>query len=192
MKRVLKNGIFLFALIFLISVRAQQPNIIFIMTDDMGYGDLSCYGNKNFATPHLDKLASEGVKFVNAYAAAPMCTPTRTALMTGRYPAKTPVGLLEPLRTPEKDSAYGLTADIPSLGLMMKDSGCETILIGKWHLGFLPRQSPTKNGFDYFFGIHSGGADYISHKGQNGTREHDLYENDSLNYTQGYLTELFS
>lgn len=173
-------------------VPAQRPNIIYIMTDDMGYGDLSCYGNKKFTTPNLDKLASQGVKFVNAYAAAPVCTPTRTALMTGRYPAKLSLGLLEPLRTPKKDSAYGLTGDIPSLGKLMKAGGYETVLIGKWHLGFMPQHSPIKNGFDYFFGIHSGGADYISHKGENGTRAYDLYENDSLVYTEGYLTNLFS
>src|SRR6187397_1368584 len=76
----------------------HHPNIIYIMTDDMGYGDLSCYGQKNFSTPNLDKLAAQGVKFVNAYSAAPVCTPTRAALMTGRYPAKVSVGLLEPLR----------------------------------------------------------------------------------------------
>jgi arylsulfatase A-like enzyme len=171
---------------------AQRPNIIYIMTDDMGYGDLSCYGQKNYSTPNLDKLASQGVKFVNAYAAAPVCTPTRVALMTGRYPARTPVGLMEPLRSPKLDSAYGLTSDIPSLALMMKESGYETALIGKWHLGFMAQHSPMKNGFDYFFGIHSGGADYISHRGANGGRTHDLYENDAMVYPQGYLTGLFT
>jgi arylsulfatase A-like enzyme len=181
------------SLIFLLNpLIAQRPNIIYIMTDDMGYGDLSCYGNNKFITPNLDKLASQGVKFLNAYAAAPVCTPTRAALMTGRYPARVPVGLLEPLRSPKLDSAYGLTRDIPSLGSLMKASGYETVLIGKWHLGFMPQHSPTKNGFDYFFGIHSGGADYISHKGENGSRAYDLYEDDSLVYTEGYLTDLFS
>lgn len=171
---------------------AQAPNIIYIMTDDMGYGDLSGYGNKNHSTPNLDKLALQGIKFVNAYAAAPVCTPTRTALMTGRYPARTPVGLMEPLRSPKLDSAYGLTRDIPSLGTLIKARGYETALIGKWHLGFMPEHRPIKNGFDYFFGILSGGADYISHKGTNGTKAHDLYENDSLVYMQGYLTDLFT
>jgi arylsulfatase A-like enzyme len=85
--------------------------------------------------------------------------------MTGRYPARTPVGLMEPLRGPKLDSAYGLTEDIPTLAILMKESGYETVLIGKWHLGFMPEQSPTKNGFDYFFGIRSGGADYISING---------------------------
>src|SRR5688572_22245980 len=168
---------------------AQRPNIIYIMTDDMGYGDLSCYGQKNYTTPNLDKLASQGVKFVNAYAAAPVCTPTRTAFMTGRYPARTPVGLMEPLRSPKLDGAYGLTKAIPSLATLMKESGYETILIGKWHLGFMPQQSPTQNGFDYFFGIRSGGADYVSYIGANGMRTHDLYENDVMVYPKGYLTD---
>ena len=148
----------LFLLLLNMEGLAQRPNIIYIMTDDMGYGDLSCYGQKNYTTPNLDKLASQGVKFVNAYAAAPVCTPTRAAFMTGRYPARTPVGLMEPLRSPKLDSAYGLTKDIPSLAILMKESGYETVLIGKWHLGFMPQQSPTKNGFDYFFGIRSGGG----------------------------------
>jgi len=171
-------------------MHAQQPNIIYIMTDDMGYGDLSGYGRKDYHTPHLDKLATQGIKFINAYSAGPLCTPTRTAFMTGRYPAKTPVGLIEPLTGSKKDLAFGLTTNYPSIATLMKDAGYETALIGKWHLGFLPEHSPIRNGFDYFFGIHSGGADYISHKGEHG--KHDLYENDSLVYREGYLTGLFS
>lgn len=192
-KNICSRLLFSLCLLFWVKpLPAQRPNIIYIMTDDMGYGDLSCYGNKKFTTPNLDKLAAQGVRFVNAYAAAPVCTPTRTALITGRYPARLPLGLLEPLRSPKLDSAYGLTASTPSLGLLMKAAGYQTVLIGKWHLGFMLQHSPTKNGFDYFFGIHSGGADYISHKGENGTRVHDLYENDSLVYPQGYLTDLFT
>jgi arylsulfatase A-like enzyme len=179
-------------LIYHVDGLAQRPNIIYIMTDDMGYGDLSCYGQKKYTTPNLDHLASQGVKFVNAYAAAPVCTPTRVAFMTGRYPARTPVGLMEPLRSPKLDSAYGLTSEIPSLAALIKQSGYETVLIGKWHLGFMPGQSPNKNGYDYFFGILSGGADYISFQGANGTRTHDLYENDVKVYPQGYLTDLLT
>ncbi len=82
--------------------QSPRPNIIYIMTDDMGYGDLSSYGQKKYTTPHLDKLALQGIKFINAYAAGPLCTPTRTAFITGRYPAKTPVGLIEPLTGEKK------------------------------------------------------------------------------------------
>ena len=181
--------VFILALFVSGDFRSQRPNIIYIMSDDMGYGDLSSYGRKDYTTPYLDKLASQGIKFINAYSAGPLCTPTRTAFFTGRYPAKTPVGLMEPLTASKKDSAYGLSAEYPSVATLIKAGGYETALIGKWHLGCLPEHSPVKNGFDYFFGIHSGAADYISHKG-NGNK-HDLYENDSPVYPEGYLTDLF-
>ena len=99
--------------------QSQRPNIIYIMTDDMGYGDLSGYGRKDYQTPNLDKLASQGMKFVNAYSAGPLCTPTRTAFMTGRYPARTPVGLMEPLTESKRDSTYGLTTDYPSIASLL-------------------------------------------------------------------------
>src|SRR5215204_7817113 len=92
----------------------SRPNIIYMMADDMGYADLSCYGRKDYQTPNLDKLASQGVKFMNAYAAAPVCTPTRVAFMTGRYPAKTPLGLKEPIEWSSKDSLEGLSPEYPS------------------------------------------------------------------------------
>ncbi len=170
--------------------QSQRPNIIYIMTDDMGYADLSGYGRKDYPTPNLDKLASQGIKFVNAYSAAPICTPTRAAFITGKYPAKTAVGLIEPLTGSKKDSSFGLTNESTSIATLMKSAGYETALIGKWHLGFLPQHSPNNNGFDYFFGIHSGAADYISHKGRSG--RHDLYENDKLVYPEGYMTDLIS
>ena len=188
----LKKSVLLISLMLLVYsyAQSQRPNIIYIMTDDMGYGDLSGYGRKDYITPNLDKLASQGIKFVNAYSAAPLCTPARTAFMTGRYPARTPVGLIEPLTGTKKDTAYGLTTEYPSIATLMKAAGYQTALIGKWHLGSRSQHSPVKNGFDYFFGFHSGAADYISHKGVG--RKHDLYENDSIVYPEGYLTDLFS
>lgn len=189
----LKKNVLLISLTFLfyMDVQSQRPNIIYIMTDDMGYGDLSGYGRKDYATPNLDKLATQGIKFVNAYSAGPLCTPTRTAFMTGRYPAKTPVGLIEPLTNDKTDTAFGLTTVYPSIATLMKAGGYETALIGKWHLGVGAQHSPVKNGFDYFFGIHTGAADYISHKGD-GDRTNDLYENDAPVYQEGYLTEMFT
>jgi len=104
-----KKGVLTILLILLICsyAQSQRPNIIYIMTDDMGYGDLSGYGRKDYSTPNMDKLASQGIKFINAYSAAPVCTPTRAAFMTGRYPARTPVGLIEPLTGGKEDSAFG-------------------------------------------------------------------------------------
>ena len=165
-----------------------KPNIIYIMADDMGYADLSSYGRKDYRTPNLDKLASQGLKFINAYAGAPLCTPTRASFMTGRYPARTPVGLIEPLTGSTQDSAIGLTPDQTSLPSLLKKSGYETFLVGKWHLGFLPAFGPNKNGFDEFFGFHGGGLDYISHTDPNGFN--DLFENEEPVSRDGYLTDL--
>src|SRR3954467_3229360 len=88
-----------------------RPNIIYIMADDLGYADLSCYGRKDYQTPNLDKLAAHGMKFMNAYATAPVCTPSRTAFVTGRYPARLQVGLREPM-IPGRDSIVGMDPQI--------------------------------------------------------------------------------
>src|SRR6187549_1420046 len=111
--------------------------------------------------------------------------------MTGRYPARTPTGLIEPLTTSKRDSGYGLTAAYPCIAGYLKKAGYSTALVGKWHLGFRQDQGPNANGFDYFFGIHSGAADYISHKGGD-TRTNDLHENDQLVTVPGYMTDLIS
>ena len=161
----------------------KKPNIIYIMADDMGYADLSCYGRKDYQTPNLDKLASQGVKFMNAYAAAPVCTPTRTAFMTGRYPARTPVGLYEPLTGNNNDSLSGLSSKYTALPALLKKAGYETMLVGKWHLGSRPEFSPLKSGFDYYFGFNAGAIDYINHR--NG-----LMENKKHIYRDGYMTDL--
>jgi len=155
------------------------------MADDLGYADLSCYGRKDYQTPNLDKLASQGVKFMNAYAAAPVCTPTRAAFMTGRYPARIKVGLYEPLADGRSDSLVGLSPEYPSVAGLLKNAGYETYLVGKWHLGYLPEFSPIQNGFDYFYGFHAGAIDYISHG-------NDLYENENPVHIDGYLTNIWA
>lgn len=166
-----------------------RPNIIYIMADDLGYADLSCYGRKDYQTPHLDYLASQGMKFMNAYAAAPVCTPTRVAFFTGRYPARLPLGLYEPLADGHQDSLLGLTPETPSIATLLRKAGYETNLVGKWHLGYEPQFSPIANGFDYFFGFHSGATDYVSHTNSEG--KPDLYENDQPVAEEGYITDLF-
>lgn len=137
-----KSAILLLFLSITLTTTSQQPNIIYIMTDDMGYADLSCYGSKKIVTPNIDKLASEGIMFLHAYAAAPVCTPTRVAFMTGRYPAHTPVGLKEPLTPVPKDSTVGLTTEFPSIASLIKFAGYNTALIGKWHLGIFTNVQP--------------------------------------------------
>ena len=181
-----RNIFLLFFVFFSLALSAQKnsrPNIIYIMADDLGYADLSCYGRKDYQTPHLDKLCSQGVKFINAYATAPVCTPTRVAFFTGRYPARLAIGLHEPLAD---DSLVGLSPKTPSVAMLLKKNGYETFLVGKWHLGYGPEHTPNKNGFDHFFGFKAGAIDYISHTSFHG--EPDLYENDIPVEKSGYLT----
>ena len=176
---------FIFSFNFVSAQKDARPNIIYIMADDLGYADLSCYGRKDYQTPNLDKLCAQGVKFMNAYAAAPVCTPTRIAFFTGRYPARLKIGLHEPLAN---DSLAGLTSETPSIATLLKKAGYETYLVGKWHAGFQPEHSPNKNGFDYFFGFKTGATDYISHTAFRG--EPDLYENETLVEKSGYMTDI--
>src|SRR4029453_7211198 len=119
-----------------VSLQPQRPNVLFILADELGYGYLSCYGRPDYQTPVLDGLARQGVKFMSAYAAAPVCTPTRCAFATGRYPQRTEVGLYEPLTARERDQ--GLPADQPTIASLLKANGYDTALLGKWHLGWRP------------------------------------------------------
>jgi arylsulfatase A-like enzyme len=165
-----------------------RSNILFILADDLGYGDLSSYGRPDYTTPVLDNMAKEGMKFTDAYASAPVCTPTRCAFHTGRYPHRLPVGLQEPLG--DGNMQLGLPPDHPTIASQLKQAGYDTILIGKWHLGNIPQFGPNRHGFDEFFGINGSSADYFTHY-NNGGRP-DLYENLTLSNQQGYLTDLFT
>lgn len=166
---------------------SAPPNILLIMADDLGYGDLSLTGRTDYATPVLDQLASEGAQLTQAYSAAPVCTPTRVALMTGRYPARNPIGLYEPLTT----QPTGLATQPATLALLLKDAGYETALIGKWHLGLLPDFLPPAHGFDEFFGFAGAAADYATHIDTEAL-EHHFYDGAKRVRVQGYLTDLFS
>src|SRR6185436_92791 len=178
----------------LAAAQAQRPNILFILADDLGYGDLSCYGRPDYQTPHLDRLATEGVRFVNAYSASPVCTPTRCALITGRYPARTRIGIEEPLtergELGERVKTLGLPPEHPTIASLLKQSGYQTALIGKWHLGYLPNFGPVQSGFEEFFGIMSGAADFFTHKDMRG--DGDLYEGKVPVERIGYTTEMLT
>ena len=178
---------------------AQQrlPNVLFILADDLGYGDLSCYGRPDYQTPVLDGLARQGIKFMSAYAAAPVCTPTRCAFHTGRYPQRLEVGLREPL-TQQNGADIGLPRDHPTVASLVRRAGYDTALIGKWHLGWKPEFGPNQHGFDEFFGILSGAADYFTHKAADAAGEYgpgggdDLWENLAPVQRVGYLTDLLT
>jgi arylsulfatase A-like enzyme len=166
----------------------SRPNIIFILADDLGWGDLSCYGRPDYRTPNIDSLAAHGTRFTDAYSASAVCTPTRCGYITGQYPARFKIGLQEPL--PATNLDVGLEPGQPTIASMLKPSGYDTALIGKWHLGFRPEWGPNAHGFDEFFGILSGAGDYFLHK--NGLGQPDLYENVTPVVRNGYLTELLT
>jgi arylsulfatase A-like enzyme len=142
---------------------ATRPNVLFIIADDLGYGDLSCYGRPDYQTPVLDNLAKQGIRFTSNYAAAPVCTPTRCAYITGRYPQRLPVGLAEPLQG-NSPPDLGLPPDHPTVASLLKANGYHTSLVGKWHLGWRAEFEPNRHGFDEFFGVLSGAVDYFTHR----------------------------
>ncbi len=162
---------------------ASRPNIIFIMADDLGWADLSCYGREDYETPAIDALAAQGIRFTHAYANSAVCTATRVALMTGQYQYRLPIGLEEPLQGRD----IGLPPDKPTLPSLLRDAGYRTALVGKWHLGDLPEYCPLKSGFDIFWGIRGGGVDYFTHE-INGVN--DLWDGETNIDRVGYLTDL--
>ena len=168
--------------------KESRPNIVFILADDLGWGDLSCYGRPDYRTPNIDQLASQGTKFTDAYSASAVCTPTRCGYITGRYPARFRIGLEEPLVA--TNSKVGLEPQQPTIASLLKQSGYDTALFGKWHLGFRPEWGPNAHGFDEFFGILAGAGDYFLHK--NGLGQPDLYENLTPVERNGYLTDLLT
>ncbi len=169
--------------------RAARPNIVFIMADDLGYADLSCYGRREYTTPHIDSIARDGARFLQAYANSAVCSATRTALITGRYQYRLRVGLEEPLRN--STSHIGLPPEHPTLPSLLRAAGYGTTLIGKWHLGRLPDFSPLKSGYDHFWGFRGGALDYFTHKyGIPGSETDDLWEDDAKISQAGYLTDL--
>jgi arylsulfatase A-like enzyme len=179
---------------------SERPNVVLIMADDLGYGDLGCYGCTDIRTPAVDKLAAEGVRFTTFYANAPECTPTRTALLTGRYQHR--VGGLECALGIDNVGRYddairlretndlGLPVRETTIARMLKDAGYATAICGKWHLGYEPKFFPLKHGFDYWFGPVGGSADYFHHCEYTGRPA--LYLNDRPIEREGYLTDLIT
>ena len=163
----------------------NQPNIVFIMADDLGYADLSSNGSRHCATPNIDRIAERGVRLRQAYANSAVCSATRLALITGRYQYRLPLGLEEPLAG---KTDVGLPPAHPTLPSLLRSAGYGTTLIGKWHLGVLPMVGPEQSGYDHFWGIRSGAIDYFSHKNPRG--EDDLWDGETTVQQAGYLTDL--
>ena len=170
----------------------KQPNVLVIMCDDLGYGDLSCMGSETVYTPHIDALAEEGIRFRSLYCSSPVCSPSRATLLTGRYPAHTGVRAI----LPGARSSRGMMPDVPSMPSVFHDAGYQTYFCGKWHLGVAEESRPHHHGFDHWYGFLAGCLDYYSHTFYYGicrgnmNPTHDLWRNNEEIFENGqYLTE---
>jgi len=180
----------------------RKPNVIFVLVDDLGYADVGAYGATDIATPNIDRLAREGVKFTDFYANAPVCTPTRCAFLTGRWQQRTgfewALGLTGELKVRRGNKwiavsnmlELGLPTTEPSLARQLKNAGYATGCIGKWHLGYKSEYGPNAHGFDEYFGNLLGLADYYAHTYVNGTKQ--MRENQQPIEVNGYLTDLYN
>ena len=167
--------------------RNDKPNIILIVADDLGYGDLSIFGNKNILTPNIDKLGEEGIVFTDFHSNGSVCSPTRAALLTGKYQQRVGVsGVI----TAKNHRDKGLSTDEITFANIAKESGYKTGIFGKWHLGYDPKYNPINQGFDEFIGFVSGNVDYHSHIDQEGYK--DWWFDNKLNEEFGYSTDLIS
>ena len=166
---------------------ARRPNFLIIVADDMGWADIGCYGRDDVKTPAIDSLARDGMKFEQAYANSCVCTPSRVALMTGRYQNRLPIGQEEPLGA----NKVGLEPKEPTLPSQLRAAGYQTSLVGKWHLGSVDEYSPLKHGYQHFWGIRGGGADYFKHTlSRTADAKSDLWDGDVRIDEVGYLTDL--
>lgn len=173
---------------------AKKPNFVIIYCDDLGYGDLGCFGSKEAKTPNLDSLAKSGVRFTNWYSNSPVCSPSRASLLTGRYPMRAGV----PRILGGRRGLAGLPPTEVTLATALKPLGYRTAIFGKWHLGTAEEYRPNAHGFDEFFGFLAGCVDYYSHiyywgQGRGENPVHDLWHNDKEVWENGrYLTELIT
>ncbi|MFZ4743119.1 MAG: twin-arginine translocation pathway signal protein [Betaproteobacteria bacterium] len=173
----------------------KQPNIIFIVADDLGFADLGCYGGRDAqfgkVSPVIDALAANGLKFTDGYSNSPVCSPTRFGLMTARYQYRLRGAAEEPINSKSRTSTtLGLPPAHPTLPSLLKGVGYRTALIGKWHLGYPPAFGPLRSGYDEFFGPMAGGVDYFTHCASSGA--HDLWVGEEEQPHEGYLTDLIS
>jgi arylsulfatase A len=167
--------------------RGGKPNLIVILADDLGYGDVGCYGGKAVATPKIDALAGGGMRFTDFHSNAPVCSPTRAALLTGRYQQRCGV---EGVLTVRGHRHTGMDLAETTFAEVLKAAGYATALFGKWHLGYPVRFNPTKQGFDEFRGYVSGNVDYHSHVDQGGVE--DWWKDCRKVPEKGYTTDLIT
>ncbi len=189
----LKNFILLGLICLVVSCGEERsqletlPNIVLIVADDLGYGGIGCYGNALIRTPNLDQLAFEGIRFTDFHSNGAVCSPTRAALMTGRYQQRTGV---EGVITAKNHRDVGLNLQEITLAEELKKAGYRTAIFGKWHLGYAPEYNPIRQGFDEFVGFVSGNVDYHAHIDQEGYL--DWWKGERIDNESGYTTDLIT
>ena len=167
----------------------RPPNIVLIMADDLGYGDIGCYGSQRNRTPHIDALAKSGVRFTDFHSSGPMCSPTRAALLTGQYQQR--FGrIFDSALDGRRHRQQGLPHDAVTIAEHLRNHGYATACFGKWHLGYLPPWLPPSHGFDLFRGLGSGDGDFHSHVDRSGNP--DWWFNNQRLVEDGYTTELLT
>ncbi len=197
---IMKTFLTLFALIALCLQAADKPNIVFILADDMGYGDLGCYGHPRAKTPVIDRLAKQGVRFTQHYSNGTECSPTRTAFLTGRYPQRAGglecaigtgnVGRYDDAIRLASQRQLGLPAKQVILPSALKPAGYVSGVFGKWHLGYEPQFNPMEHGWDNFFGYMGGNVHYFNHRET--SELHALYRGRLPVHAEGYMTHLIT
>ena len=165
------------------------PNVILIVADDLGYGDLACYGSATNRTPNIDGLAQQGVRFTDFHSSGPMCTPTRVSILTGRYQQRFGPVFDGPL-SGETQRHLGLPDSAVTVAELLKKQGYATACFGKWHLGFRAPSRPTNQGFDEFRGLLAGDGDHHSHIDRYGNE--DWWHNDQIAMESGYTADLLT
>lgn len=184
------NILLLFALVTFASCSSGEnykPNFILIMADDLGYGDISCYGNTSINTPNIDQMAEEGIRFTDFHSNGAVCSPTRAALMTGKYQQRTGVG---GVITAARHRHVGLSIDEVTIADELKKHNYTCAIFGKWHLGYATEFNPWYQGFDHFKGYVSGNIDYHAHIDQEGSL--DWWNDTIINNEEGYSTDLIT
>lgn len=172
-----------------VSGAERPPNFVLILADDLGYGDVGCFGAEDVSTPRIDSLCRSGLKFTDFHSAGPMCSPTRASLLTGLYPQRFG-SKFDGALSGVSDRDTGLPHASKTLAERLKAADYSTACFGKWHLGYVPPWLPTSHGFDEFRGLGSGDGDFHTRIDRSGNE--DWYTNDKLTPEPGYTTELIS
>ncbi len=169
---------------------AEQPNFVIIMADDLGYGDIGCYGNSRIKTPNIDRLAEEGTRLTDFHSSGAVCSPTRAGLMTGRYQQRAGIEAVIAAAPNSRTHTLGLQDQEVTFAEQLSKAGYQTAIFGKWHLGYHKQYNPVRHGFGQFRGYVSGNVDFFSHVDQAG--QLDWWRDDRIEDEPGYTTHLIT